>query len=110
MFIVLVCGCESRTKADDIILKKNQALYHFVIYGYDEKTYTEWIRPHLTSLTGKHIRTKNFRAIAGDSFEVIRIVEFVDSVNIKELRSENKKVFDSLRKKAKYKVELRSGI
>lgn len=107
--LFLLHGCNTRTQVDDIKLNKNQALYHFFFPKADEKLRSEWIRPHLVSLTGKHLRTKSFRGVTGESFEVIRVVEFENFKDEETLKTENRKVFDSLRNKTHFSVEIRIG-
>lgn len=109
LLIGLFSGCKERTHVHDIKLNKNQALYHITFHEADQKIESDWIRPHLSSLKGKHIRTKSIRGAIGDSLEVIRIVEFQESKNQLELDAENREVLDSLRKKISFNLAIRVG-
>ena len=108
--LIAFLGCETKTEARDILLGENQVLYYFSFVEADEKLVSEWIEPHLVSLTGKHLKTINQRGVSGRSFEVMRVVEFDKHKSSKDIEMENKKVLDSLRKKIEFNLKIRIGM
>jgi hypothetical protein len=109
LFFVLF-SCEKATKANDINLNPDEALYSFVFYDLDEKMLNQWVAPHLSGLHGKRLNTITQKGALGKRTIIIVTVKIDDRVKtLDDLKELNIETLNSLSSRAKYDLEFRLG-
>jgi hypothetical protein len=102
-------GCGKATSKEQLVLKDNEAVYAFDFNGVNDSDVSDWIEPHMVSLSGFNYQTISQNGLAGSDFTIMVLVRFSEKQSSEQLVENNLHILESLRKKVSFQLYVRVG-